>query len=63
MYLQATGSEGSLQIERTLCQTLTLVKTTVPEMKKKDVIYEVPCMDYDKSYISGTGRNLQKRLT
>jgi len=47
----------------TLRQALTRVKTATPEMKKKEVIYEVPCMDCDKSYIGETGRSLQKRLT
>ena len=46
----------------TLHQTLTRVNTARPDMMKKDVIYEVPCMDCNMSYIGETGRNLQKRL-
>ena len=41
----------------TLRQTLTRVKTATPEMKK-EVIYEVPCMDCEKSYIGETGKRL-----
>ena len=47
----------------TLRQTLTRVKTARPEMKKKDIIYEIPCKDSDMSYIGETGRSLPKRLT
>ena len=36
------------------------MKTATPEMKRKEVIYEVPCQ---KSYIGETGRSLQKRMT
>ena len=32
-------------------------------MKKKDIIYEIPCKDCDMNYIGETGRSLQKRLT
>ena len=32
-------------------------------MKKKNVIYEVPCLDCESVYIGETGRCLQKRLT
>jgi len=38
------------------------VKSARPELKKKEVVYEVPCMDCDSKYIGETGRNLQKRL-
>lgn len=38
------------------------MKSTRPELKKKEVVYEVPCMDCDSKYIGETGRNLQKRL-
>ena len=35
----------------TLRQTLMKVKTPREDMKKKDIVYEVPCMDCDTSYI------------
>ena len=47
----------------TLRRSLTRVKSTRPDLKKKEVVYEVPCMDCDSKYIGETGRNLQKRLT
>ena len=57
------GIRAVFKSSGTLRQTLTRVKTARPEMKKKEVIYEVPCMDCEKSYIGETGRSLQKRLT
>ena len=47
----------------TLCQALTRVKAARPEIKKKKVIYEVPCKDCGKSCIGEMGRNLEKKLT
>ena len=38
------------------------MKSARPELRKKEVVYEVPCMDCDSKYIGETGRNLQKRL-
>ena len=46
----------------TLRRSLTRVKSATPELKKKDVVYDVPCLDCDSKYIGETGRNLQKRL-
>ena len=47
----------------TLHQTLTRVKTARLELRKKDVVYEVPCKDCERSYIEETRRNLQIRLS
>ena len=47
----------------TLRQALTRVKTARPELRKKNVVYEVLCKDCERSYIGETGRNLQIRLT
>ena len=44
-------------------QLLTKVKTRTPELKKKEVVYRVPCQDCDAAQIGETGRSLQKRLT
>ena len=38
------------------------VKDPRPPLLKKGVVYRVPCMDCDMSYIGETGRNLKKRL-
>ena len=48
----------------TLRQTLVKVKNPRDELKKKDVVhvYEVPCLDCERTYVGETGRNLQKRL-
>ena len=56
------GVWAVFKLRGTLRQMLTRVKTARPDMKKKDVIYEVPCMDCNMSYIGKTGRNLKKRL-
>ena len=46
----------------TLREALMKVKNPRPQLLKKGVVYEVPCMDCNKSYIVETGRTLQKRL-
>ena len=38
------------------------VKTRVPDMKRKEIIYKISCRDCDAVYIGETGRSLQKRL-
>lgn len=62
-YCERIGVKAVFRSGGTLRQALTRVKTATPEMKKKEVICEVPCMDCQMSYIGETGRNLQKRLT
>ena len=57
------GIKAVFKSQGTLRQTLTRVKTPRPEMKKKNVIYEIPCKDCNMSYIGETGRSLQKRMT
>ena len=42
---------------------LTKVKTKTPELKKKRVVYKVPCRDCEADYIGEMGRSLQKRIT
>ena len=46
----------------TLRNILTRVKTKTPELRKKGVVYRVPCRDCGVSYIGETGRSLQKRI-
>jgi hypothetical protein len=47
----------------TLRSVLTRVKTKTPKLKKKGVVYKVPCRDCAASYIGEMGRSLQKRIT
>ena len=47
----------------TLRQLLTKVKSPVPEMRKKDVVYTISCQDCDSQYIGETGRALGRRVT
>jgi hypothetical protein len=49
----------------TLTNVLKRVKIKIPELKKKGVVYKVPCRDCGASYmyIGETGRSLQKRIT
>ena len=51
-YLQATPSESSLQVEENPSPDADTSEDS--EANKKDVIYEVPCMDCDKKYIDKT---------
>jgi len=46
----------------TLRRFLMKVKDPRPPLLKKGVVYRVPCMDCNMSYIGETGRNLKKRL-
>ena len=46
----------------TLWQALMKVKTPRDDLEKKDVVYEVPCMDCDVRYIGMTGKDLKKRI-
>ena len=47
----------------TLRQSLVHVKNSIPDEKKKGVVYEVPCMDCEQVYIGEIGRTIQKRVT
>ena len=47
----------------TLRQLLMKVKSPVPEMRKKDVVYTISCQNCDSQYIRETGRALGRRVT
>ena len=47
----------------TLRSVLTKVRTKIPELKMKGVVYKVPCQECEASCIGKTGRSLQKRIT
>ena len=56
------GVKAVFKSQGTLREALMKVKNPRPQLLKKGVVYEVPCMDCNKSYIGETGRTLQKRL-
>ena len=45
------GVRAVFKSNGTLRQLLTKVKSPVPEMRKKDVVYTIPCQDWDSQYI------------
>ena len=47
----------------TLKQVLMRVKLQIPEEKKKDIVYQVPCKDCDGVYTGESKRKLKVRLT
>ena len=57
------GVKVVFRTPQTLRQQLVRLKTARPKLKKKNVIYKVPCLDCTSVYIGETGRCLQVRLT
>lgn len=57
------GVRTVFKSRETLRQRLMKVKTRVPDVKKKEIVYKIPCRDCDAVYIGETGRSLQKRIT
>ena len=49
--------------QSTLKQQLVRVKQKMPEEKKKEVVYQVPCKDCPKVYIGETKRTLKIRIS
>ena len=47
----------------TLREALVHTKQPQSALKKKGVVYQVPCADCDSVYIGETGRTLEKRLS
>ena len=39
------------------------MKTSTPEMNRKEVVYQIACQDCDSVYIGVTGRSIGKRIT
>ena len=58
--LQRSKPPSSL---RELCESLVHTKQPQPALKRKGVVYHVPCADCDCVYIGVTGRTLEKRLS
>ena len=56
------GVRTIFKSQGTLRQRLMKVKIKDPELKKKEVVYKIPCRDCDAAYIGETGRSLQKRI-
>ena len=56
------GVKAVFKSRGTLREALMKVKIPRPQLLKKGVVYEVPCMDCSSTYIGETGRTLKKRL-
>ena len=56
------GIKTIFESSNTLRQSLVHVKNSIPDEKKKGVVYEVPCMDCEQVYIGETGGHY-KRVT
>ena len=57
------GIKTIFKSSNTLRQSLVHVKNSIPDERKKGVVYEIPCMDCEQVYIGETGRTMQKRVT
>ena len=49
--------------DHTLRQLLTRVRPPISDMKRKEVVYRIPCMDCETVYIGKTRRSLEKRVS
>jgi len=49
--------------QATLRRSLMLVKSKIPEERKREVVYKVPCKDCNSVYVGETKRNLKTRLS
>ena len=56
------GVKAVFKSHHTLREKLTRVKTPRPDLLKRSVVYEVPCLDCEKVYVGETKRNLKQRL-
>ena len=57
------GIKTTFKSRGTLREALVHTKQPQPALKKKGVVYQVPCADCDSVYIGETGRTLEKRLS
>ena len=57
------GVKAVFKPQSTLKQLLVKVKQKMPEEKKKEVVYQVPCKDCRKVYIGETKRTLKTRIS
>ena len=56
------GVKAAFKPTKTLRQTLMNVKNCIPEERKREVVYEVPCKECHLSYIGETKRTLRVRI-
>ena len=56
------GTKG-FKSRGTLREALVHTQQPQPALKRKGVVYQVPCADCDSVYIGETGRTLEKRLS
>ena len=52
-----------MQFKRQAQEALVKVKKPTTELRRKGVVYEVPCNDFNHVYIGETDRTLEKRLS
>ena len=57
------GVKAIFKPQSTMQQQLVRVKQKMPEEKKKEVVYQVPCKDCPKVYIGETKRTLKIRIS
>ena len=57
------GVKAIFKPQSTLKQQLVRVKQKMPEEKRKEVVYQVPCKDCPKVYIGETKRTLKIRIS
>ena len=57
------GVKAVFMLQSTLKQLLVKVKQKVPDEKKKEVVYQVPCKDCHKVHIGETERTLKTRIS
>lgn len=57
------GVRAVFKSSGTLRELLTRVKRPIPEMSKKDIVYQIQCRDCYSVYIEETGGSLERRVT
>ena len=60
--MHPTLGNSNLQTHKTLRQTLMNVKNCIPEEKKREVAYEVPCKECPLSYVGEMKRTVRVRI-
>ena len=61
--MQTPEHQSSFQVIKHLKERPCPSEDPTPDLKKKGVVYEIPCKVCDKKYIGETWRTLMKRMT